>query len=574
MNPTQNIAFVRNHHSPVQDEQYIRAKIYNEQVTILFQQFQLTFIAIILIAPLFVVYLNDKSNTQSVIAWLICFWVISLARYYHCHRFFNKQPESIDYPKWEKHFLLGTALSGLLWGSVAFWFFPENNPPHQVFLFFILAGLSGGSISMSQRPIAFRLFVLPMLIPYVIKLLSLGGQANLTMAALFLLFIVMMILISSRVCETISESLRLRFEKEELRDQYKQLQNHIEQTNINLLSALKHNEVKELALLENETFLSSILNTASDGIITSDHQGIILSANHAIERDFGYKEQELIGKSINIIMLENIRLKHDNYMKNYIKTNGPSMVGRMIEVQGRKKDGAALPIEITVSEARINDKMFFTGIIRDITKRKFAETKLHNTMRELQQAKQDLESVNSQLQNSNAELLEQSQHDALTNLANRRYLLKTMNHEWFRCQRNKKPLSIILLDIDYFKRYNDHYGHQAGDECLIKISQTLEKQLSRSSDFIARYGGEEFIVVLPETDLEGANYLAEKMRIAVSSLGIPHLQSTVTDHVTISGGAASMVPVQDCNCELLISAADRALYLAKKSNRNNIQKAD
>lgn len=555
---------------PTREE--IQQAIYREQITGLFQQFQLAFIAIVLIAPLFVVYLNHANNLTTTIVWLVVFWVISLARQYHCHRFFSMSPVHIDYQKWEKEFLFGTAVSGLLWGSVAFLFFPENNQPQQGFLFFILAGLSGGALStLSYRPMAFRLFILSMIVPYLVKLSMLGGQENIIMVVLLTLFVLISMTVSARIYQTITESLQLRYEKDQLLLQYRQLETNNSQTSTDLQAEIKNKLSSERALQESDAFLRSILITANDVIITTDQQGIILSANPAAKRDFGFAEHELVGKSITSIMADNMRDKHNEYMQSYLHNNKAGMVGRTLEVEGQRKDGTLFPIEITVSEAHINNRSFFTGIIRDISTRKSNETRLQETMRDLKFAKHNLELANSELKHSNIELLDQSQHDELTQLANRRFLMTTLHHEWYRCQRNQQPLSLIILDIDFFKAFNDHYGHQEGDDCLVKISQALSNSLSRSSDFIARYGGEEFIAVIPETDLDGAQNLAEKMRQATIDLAIPHTNSDVADYVTVSAGVACMYPKHTANCDMLISMADQALYQAKSKSRNNVQ---
>lgn len=193
-------------------------------------------------------------------------------------------------------------------------------------------------------------------------------------------------------------------------------------------------------------------------------------------------------------------------------------------------------------------------------------------MRELAQAKLDLEGVNSQLNDQNKELTELSEQDALTGLANRRFMINAFNHEWPRLQRSQKPISVILLDVDYFKRFNDSYGHQAGDGCLKEIVDTLAKSIARPADFIARYGGEEFIAVLPETDLDGACYLAEKMRHTIDELDIEHNDAEQRNHVTISAGVASTIPNQNNDYQLLIKQADEALYEAKHSGRNCVNK--
>lgn len=377
--------------------------------------------------------------------------------------------------------------------------------------------------------------------------------------------------ISMRIYHVITESLQLRYKNIKLLKSYEKGNEYNKKANEALFEVMQKNKAKELALEESEIFLRSILITANDGIMTSDAKGTILAVNHAIERDFGYTEKELVGKNLNIIMANDMGPKHDRYMEQYLNSETPTLVGRMLDVMGKRKDGSLFPIEITVSEARIDNKIFFTGIIRDITVRKEHEKMIHNMMRELAQAKLDLESANSQLHDQNRELTELSEHDALTDLANRRFMINALKREWPRLQRNQKPISIILLDIDYFKRFNDSYGHQAGDGCLKEIAYTLDKNIARPADFIARYGGEEFIAILPETGLDGACYLAEKMRHAIDELDIEHSGSELNNHVTISAGVASTIPNQSNHYDILIKQADEALYEAKHSGRNCVK---
>jgi diguanylate cyclase (GGDEF)-like protein len=131
-------------------------------------------------------------------------------------------------------------------------------------------------------------------------------------------------------------------------------------------------------------------------------------------------------------------------------------------------------------------------------------------------------------------------------------------------------LALILCDIDYFKRYNDHYGHQAGDECLKKVAQAIAGSLRRTTDLAARYGGEEFAVVMPYTDVLGATQIADSIRREVIDLQIPHQGSQVAEWVTVSIGIATASPWQNCSPESLIKTADDALYQVKESGRNGI----
>jgi diguanylate cyclase (GGDEF)-like protein len=135
-------------------------------------------------------------------------------------------------------------------------------------------------------------------------------------------------------------------------------------------------------------------------------------------------------------------------------------------------------------------------------------------------------------------------------------------------ERDRTPLSLILCDIDFFKPYNDTYGHQAGDECLKQVAVAIQKVSKRPLDFVARYGGEEFAVILPNTNIEGALLVAEAIKQAIANLAIPHKSSLVNDYVTLSLGVISMIPTAEQSLGTLIAHADKALYAAKKQGRN------
>lgn len=158
--------------------------------------------------------------------------------------------------------------------------------------------------------------------------------------------------------------------------------------------------------------------------------------------------------------------------------------------------------------------------------------------------------------------------DGLTGIANRRRFDEFLEIEWKRAQRSKKPLSLLLMDIDFFKPFNDNYGHAAGDDCLKVVASTLSGALSRPADLIARYGGEEFVGVLPETDQQGASAVAEQLLEAVRGAKVPHEYSTAADVVTMSIGCLSVNGEDDLSSEELIEEADKLLYQAKEGGRN------
>lgn len=194
-------------------------------------------------------------------------------------------------------------------------------------------------------------------------------------------------------------------------------------------------------------------------------------------------------------------------------------------------------------------------------------------MQRIIQMRHSLLVLTRKLDSANRELTRLSAVDGLTGIANRRQFDESLLREWRRCLRDREPLSLLMVDVDYFKQYNDGYGHQAGDECLKTVAATLREKLRRPADIVARYGGEEFAAVLPDTAQEGAVRVAEAMNSAIQQLGIPHERS-VFGSLTVSVGVATLVPLQIEGLPRLLSAADWALYEAKREGRNCVRVAD
>jgi diguanylate cyclase (GGDEF)-like protein len=185
--------------------------------------------------------------------------------------------------------------------------------------------------------------------------------------------------------------------------------------------------------------------------------------------------------------------------------------------------------------------------------------------------KYENEQLLNSLQGINARLTELSVIDELTQVANRRSLDDNLEKEWSRARRMSAPISMLMIDIDYFKQYNDEFGHIKGDECLIYLSDYLKTNLNRSGDFIARYGGEEFCVIMPDTNMDGAIKFAEKIHSGVRDLKVLNPGSQVSKYLTISIGLASAIPVKKESYVDLIYTSDKALYIAKNDGRNIIR---
>ncbi|WP_293176181.1 MULTISPECIES: diguanylate cyclase [unclassified Microcoleus] len=204
--------------------------------------------------------------------------------------------------------------------------------------------------------------------------------------------------------------------------------------------------------------------------------------------------------------------------------------------------------------------------VRNLLRTHAAEQQLTVLNRQLQQQKRQLETVNRALQYL-------ATYDSLTEVRNRRFFNDYLDTEWRRLAREEAPLSLIMCDIDYFKLYNDTYGHQPGDECLRQVAQILQCSVKRSADLVARYGGEEFAVVLPNTDIEGAACVAERIAQQVRDLQILHAQSAVSEYVTLSLGVACCIPAPMSQPATLIAIADESLYRAKAAGRDRVSVA-
>ncbi len=160
--------------------------------------------------------------------------------------------------------------------------------------------------------------------------------------------------------------------------------------------------------------------------------------------------------------------------------------------------------------------------------------------------------------------------DGLTGIFNRRHFDELFTQEWQRSRRSGSLLSILLMDIDYFKLFNDNYGHGAGDDCLRKVAGCLSGRLERATDIVARYGGEEFVCLLPETNRDGARHIGERLRSCIAALKIPHAHSPSADHITISIGGATIKPEKTTSPQDLLNLSDQRLYEAKRLGRNRL----
>lgn len=313
-------------------------------------------------------------------------------------------------------------------------------------------------------------------------------------------------------------------------------------------------------LLSVKGHLEIILESMSEGILEVTAEQRIVYVNPAAVSLFGIPEEKLLGMSFTDLFGPTERATMEGLLEKMYSWSLTIADESPLCLNGRLVSMSTAPFYDGQHKAII--------ILNDVTERKKAEEDLHLAKSAAELANEELEQANEQLEKLNKELQKLTLIDGLTGIGNRRHFDRVLEKEWRRCQRTQDPISLILADIDYFKDYNDRYGHLMGDDCLRKVARQVESCARRPGDLAARYGGEELALVLAGTPLEQAVGLAERARKEILALKIPHESSSVCEFVTVSLGVGTIVPDNESSPQRLIATVDRALYKAKQTGRN------
>lgn len=316
--------------------------------------------------------------------------------------------------------------------------------------------------------------------------------------------------------------------------------------------AIQHEARAKLAI-ELESYLQAVGQHAL--VSVTDSAGCIIEVNDKFCEVSGYARDELLGQNHRIV---NSGMHEKGFFGDMWATisSGKKWHG---EVCNRAKNGELYWVDSAIVPIRGVDGEIerYISVRVDVSKRKKYEL--------------GIEKVNQTLTDANIQLETLSRVDALTGIANRRHFDDTLANYVSTLGRAEAKLTLILCDVDYFKNYNDAYGHQAGDACLQNIAKAIALNFSRAGDLVARYGGEEFAVILPNVDNETAVMLAERMRASIEALKLKHSDSAVAEVVTVSVGVITQVPGRDMGAIDLIAKADAALYRAKDRGRNRVE---
>jgi diguanylate cyclase (GGDEF)-like protein/PAS domain S-box-containing protein len=304
----------------------------------------------------------------------------------------------------------------------------------------------------------------------------------------------------------------------------------------------------------------SLLSSMGEGVYGVDQRGDCIWINKQALKMLGFTQHEVLGKDQHLLFHHH-RPTNEFYDVHdcpiHLTLHDHEI--RSVDEYFIRRDGTFFPVTLTVAPNSHGAIVIF----RDITDQIKMTQELQNTQSKLKES-------NLALKHKNDILKELARYDGLTQIPNRRFFDEVYEKKYKDAVREKSSLAVLMIDVDYFKLYNDHYGHAKGDECLIHIAKALKNTLKRPTDMVARYGGEEFVVLLKNSDENGMLQVAQSLVDAISALKIPHELSTADDYVSISIGIALKTHIDSITKEELLKAADDALYRAKENGRNQI----
>jgi diguanylate cyclase (GGDEF)-like protein/PAS domain S-box-containing protein len=306
---------------------------------------------------------------------------------------------------------------------------------------------------------------------------------------------------------------------------------------------------------QDEELLRTALEESPCAMLVADRNGLLTQVNRVMEQLFGYAPGELIGQPVEVLVPEQLREQHVAQREGFSADSGMRPMGKGRDLMGRRQDGAIFPVEIGLSPVTTSRGEYVIGAVVDLSDRKATEERIASQAQELEQV--------------NARLAQMASTDSLTKLWNRRSFIDQLGIQLEMSLRNSRPLSVLILDIDHFKPYNDNYGHLAGDAVLQQVARILRGK-ARRSDYVARLGGEEFGIISPETARQGAVRVGERFRGAIEAARWPLRPVTASIGATTVHHAPGEWRAEPSSYSNILAQADKALYYSKEHGRNRV----
>ncbi|TNF91638.1 MAG: diguanylate cyclase [Gammaproteobacteria bacterium] len=460
-----------------------------------------------------------------IFTWYILLLLVNLSRMISLRYIpdvYIDQDKSVKIAQWN---ILAATTSGCLWGlsGLAINVLPETS---QYLIVITLVGLSTGAILSNAVLIALYLgFAVPILVLLITGLLLSGGDFGYTTAGITSVYAFFLIYASRQLHTTIRENIQLRIQQERLSEQ----------------------------LSEEKLRFKYVLDSSPNGIVIINENGQIQYTNNSLLRLFGYKEKELVGEMIEILVPDEIKQQHTGHRANFNSKGDVRKMGDIsLSLRGLHKDGSEFPVDIGLSTVTLKNQNLTIASVTDLTQ--------HENLREKIQKQAD------ELFIANAALQDMATQDKLTGIGNRRFFDERIDEQIGLFMRKNSPFSLLLIDLDYFKQYNDQFGHSEGDNALQILAQ-LFKEHSRSIDLLAR---EEFAIILPGANHQEAVAFAERLRHIIEIHDWPNHPLTISIGVSSLDSYSDTLPPPSKLVKQVVDAADHALYDSKRAGRNRV----
>ncbi len=516
-----------------------------EQIRLLYDQLSSALIATVVLGGLVGYVLWDQVPHLWLVTWLVALGATTAARVGLLRSYFRTNPSASEAPRWAHRFIIGTASAGVIWGLAGLFSFHDSSFLHEVFIAFVLAGLSaGGMTTLSSFRGAYLAFLVPAITPYAIRLTLEKSDMHLAMGLMLFMFIVMMLVISVRHYRSVAASLRLRYDNSDLLADLAAAARRQRAANQELEGNVQ-DRTKELAqaniVLEGEKELFRVtLASIGDAVITTDATACVTFLNAVAERLTGWNDMQAKGQPLSKVFRLIDEATHEPVEDPVARClqgddcRAPEEHGLLI-----CRDQREISVDTSVAPIRNNDNKTIGAVLvfRDVS----AQRKLAH------------------------ELSHQATHDTLTGLVNRHEFERRLTHLLASASPHT-PHALLYLDLDQFKVVNDTCGHVAGDDLLRQISALLRTKL-RARDTLARLGGDEFGVLLDHCAMAEAKRIANTLREVLEGFRFGWQDKSFTIGVSIG-----LVPIVEAGETLssVFSAADAACYAAKDMGRNRV----